>query len=121
MDQVGAETFADAAAIFTEPDNEKKLRLFQRYLTSAERAYNKALKDYRDLQKENRAHDSEQVREEMKRIVAEEAQQAEEITAAWRAKQNPALGEASSTPKDLVSFVPQKPASSSPQQAMDGK
>ena len=72
MDQVNAETFADAAALFTEPENDRKLRLFHRYLTSAERAYNKALKDYRDLQKENREYHSEQVRMEMWRIASEE-------------------------------------------------
>lgn len=56
MDHVNAETFADAVALFTESESEKKFRLFHRYLTSAERAYNKALKDYRDLQRDNREH-----------------------------------------------------------------
>jgi hypothetical protein len=53
MDHVSAENFLDAAAMYTEPENEKRLRLFHRYLTSAERAYNKALKDYRELQADN--------------------------------------------------------------------
>lgn len=53
MDHVSAENFLDAAAMYTEPENEKRLRLFHRYLTSAERAYNKALKDYRELKADN--------------------------------------------------------------------
>ena len=81
MDHVGAESFLDAAALYTEPENEKRLRLFNRYLTSAERAYNKALADFRALQKENRRRFEEEngieaawcteLREEMKNSEAE--------------------------------------------------
>jgi hypothetical protein len=51
------------AALFVDPEEMQRMRLFLRYLTAAERTYNKALADYKAMQKANAEAAEEEHRE----------------------------------------------------------
>lgn len=121
MDHVGAENFLDAAAMYTEPQNEKRLRLFQRYLTSAERACNKALKDYREMRAENQRRLSEANSMEAAWVEMQRVEMQRKAMPAAAPAAVAATTTAPKTPVPSVSFVsqnfpptPAKPAAPRP-------
>jgi hypothetical protein len=71
MEEFGAAGPEDLAVLFTDPKEMQRMRLFLRYLSAAERAYNKSLSDFRAMQKENRKQQAADSRDDIGRAWAE--------------------------------------------------
>jgi hypothetical protein len=94
------------AGLFLEPKEQARLRLFMRYLASAERAWNKALADFNQARRERIKQEKSDSRMSIERRWADSLDDADTVSA-------PAIGFAPQSSTAAASAAPIEPSTAS--------